>query len=62
MDKDSSINTAKIEKELISKLESVGLALPVVNVKKVQKLERHAQTGKLKRFNTLQSQINKKDL
>ena len=54
-----SIDAKKMQHHLAAELESAGLRDPEVNVKLVDQLERHPETCKLKRFNSLENQKNK---
>ncbi len=47
---DGQANTNKLNEALTEALIKAGLASPQINISIVKKLERHAETGKLKRF------------
>ena len=54
------INTEKMKSFLVEQLMELGVPSPVINVNLVQQLERHPETCKLKRFNSLENQHNKR--
>jgi phenylacetate-CoA ligase len=58
-EKGTNIDHNKMQKDLVLQLEELGLKSPRISIKSVRQLERHADTGKLKRFNTLTNQKNK---
>lgn len=55
-DKGANVNTKRIAKALESEYLKLGVINPEVNVTCVKSLERHHETGKLKRFKTLAAQ------
>ena len=55
-DKGATVNTARIAKALTAEYLKLGVIKPEVNVVCVESLNRHPETGKLKRFKTLAGQ------
>lgn len=55
-DRGASVNTKRIAKALKSEYLRLGFLTPEINVSCVESLDRHSETGKLKRFKTLAGQ------
>ncbi len=52
-DRESSISSEKMKKDLEYQLQQLGLSNPTIEIKLVEHLKRHEETGKLKRFKCL---------